>query len=352
MNESTFIQMIREHPDDDGPRLVFADWLEEQGEADRAEFIRVQIELSNLPQDDPRRSELEDRQEVLQLSHRRSWIGRFEGNVAHVIFRRGLPESVQCSAATFLQIFQTLLERWPIRELHLVEAGPHASGLAACPGITSIRSLALDGSSLTINWFNAFLASEFLDNLQSLDLTRTGMDAERLEAVVGCSRLRNLRALSLANTYLHGGSFRGLTGRLPRLETLDLSHNRISIFGSPGIEDCPLLSTLRRLILRNNDIGASEVRLLVNSPYLRELTNLVLSDNHIDDGGATAIASTSNLIGIEFLDLSSNQIAAGALALAQSSHLGRLKQLDLRRNRIGRGEARILERRYGKRVLL
>lgn len=32
-------------PDDDIPRLVFADWLEENGEADRAEFIRVQCEI-------------------------------------------------------------------------------------------------------------------------------------------------------------------------------------------------------------------------------------------------------------------------------------------------------------------
>ena len=32
-------------PDDDLPRLVFADWLEENGEADHAEFIRVQCEI-------------------------------------------------------------------------------------------------------------------------------------------------------------------------------------------------------------------------------------------------------------------------------------------------------------------
>ena len=31
-----------EHGNASGPRLVFADWLEEQGEGDRAEFIRLQ----------------------------------------------------------------------------------------------------------------------------------------------------------------------------------------------------------------------------------------------------------------------------------------------------------------------
>src|ERR687898_691134 len=32
-------------PADDAPRLVFADWLDEHGEPDRAEFIRLQCEI-------------------------------------------------------------------------------------------------------------------------------------------------------------------------------------------------------------------------------------------------------------------------------------------------------------------
>jgi uncharacterized protein (TIGR02996 family) len=39
---------VLEHPDEDGPRLVFADWLEDQGDLDRAEFVRVQCELARL----------------------------------------------------------------------------------------------------------------------------------------------------------------------------------------------------------------------------------------------------------------------------------------------------------------
>jgi len=34
------------YPDSDSPRLIFADWLEEHGEEERAEFIRVQCELA------------------------------------------------------------------------------------------------------------------------------------------------------------------------------------------------------------------------------------------------------------------------------------------------------------------
>lgn len=44
-DHAPFIRTIHNNPDDDGPRLVYADWLEEQGECDRAELIRVQCEL-------------------------------------------------------------------------------------------------------------------------------------------------------------------------------------------------------------------------------------------------------------------------------------------------------------------
>jgi uncharacterized protein (TIGR02996 family) len=44
-----FLQDIIEHPEDDAPRLIYADWLEEHGDSDRAEFIRVQCELAAPP---------------------------------------------------------------------------------------------------------------------------------------------------------------------------------------------------------------------------------------------------------------------------------------------------------------
>lgn len=39
----SFLRAICAAPDDDTPRLIFADWLEEHGEPERAAFIRDQI---------------------------------------------------------------------------------------------------------------------------------------------------------------------------------------------------------------------------------------------------------------------------------------------------------------------
>ena len=46
--DQDFLSVIIDHPNDDGSRLVYADWLEEHGDPARAEFIRLQLRLAEL----------------------------------------------------------------------------------------------------------------------------------------------------------------------------------------------------------------------------------------------------------------------------------------------------------------
>jgi uncharacterized protein (TIGR02996 family) len=48
--ERGFLDAVLADPSDDFVRLVYADWLEENDQAERAEFIRVQIELARCSQ--------------------------------------------------------------------------------------------------------------------------------------------------------------------------------------------------------------------------------------------------------------------------------------------------------------
>jgi uncharacterized protein (TIGR02996 family) len=48
------LRAILERPDDDNVRMVYADWLDDHGEAERAEFIRLQITLAGLDESAPR----------------------------------------------------------------------------------------------------------------------------------------------------------------------------------------------------------------------------------------------------------------------------------------------------------
>lgn len=44
--QEAFLQDIIENPADDFPRMAFADWLQDHGQEERAEFIRMQMELA------------------------------------------------------------------------------------------------------------------------------------------------------------------------------------------------------------------------------------------------------------------------------------------------------------------
>jgi type IV pilus assembly protein PilB len=87
--DDAFLQEIVEHPDEDRPRLVYADWLEEHGDPDRADFIRVQCLLAKLPEEDPTRPELEAHEQRLLEAHADAWLGPLRHVATRWAFRRG-----------------------------------------------------------------------------------------------------------------------------------------------------------------------------------------------------------------------------------------------------------------------
>jgi uncharacterized protein (TIGR02996 family) len=46
--KAALLSAIRDSPEDDMPRLAFADWLDEHEQPDRAEFIRAQVRAARL----------------------------------------------------------------------------------------------------------------------------------------------------------------------------------------------------------------------------------------------------------------------------------------------------------------
>ena len=105
-------------PADDLPRLLYADWCDDHGEPDRAEFIRVQCELARLPAADARWGPLVDRVgELLTPDNHARWRIPESGLVQH--FRRGFVESVYTNAGRFLQLGDELFRLAPVRELRL-----------------------------------------------------------------------------------------------------------------------------------------------------------------------------------------------------------------------------------------
>ena len=52
-DQDALLRAVRAHPDDDTPRLVYADWLDEHGDPRRAEFVRVQCRIARADDDRP-----------------------------------------------------------------------------------------------------------------------------------------------------------------------------------------------------------------------------------------------------------------------------------------------------------
>jgi len=105
------LKAVCDHPDDDTPRLVFADWLQEHGEDERAEFIRLQIQLHRRTYLPSEEEQLKRREAKLLWANR--WKGDFPG-AEQVRFSRGLVNHAHFfNAADFLNS----LGRAPLRSV-------------------------------------------------------------------------------------------------------------------------------------------------------------------------------------------------------------------------------------------
>ena len=71
--ELLFVQMVEQQPQIDDERLVYADWLEQTGQLERAEFLRIQIQLRTLSDSDPRTYALGERMHELSRTVDSRW---------------------------------------------------------------------------------------------------------------------------------------------------------------------------------------------------------------------------------------------------------------------------------------
>ena len=137
-----FLAAVATSPDDDLPRLVAADWLEESGDTERAEFIRLQCELANASDHD-RAEVLRRRERELLNSPTGAWLWAIEAcpgivdtefdamapalrsfsihNANRVKFRRGFPASVSCTAREWRDYGAGVVPRQPVHSLTLTQ---------------------------------------------------------------------------------------------------------------------------------------------------------------------------------------------------------------------------------------
>ena len=146
------IRSVLASPADDAPRLVYADWLEERGRVEDAEFIRVQIELARLGfggafhKDESGRlrhvpshvERLTERQlELWFAGHGKpelpaemaNWPMTVHATPSHnLLIRRGFVERFTLFTDVFLELAAALYKRQPVTQVRLVDRQPVSTG--------------------------------------------------------------------------------------------------------------------------------------------------------------------------------------------------------------------------------
>jgi uncharacterized protein (TIGR02996 family) len=118
LHPDPFVRTIVEKPLDDGPRLVYADWLEEHGDP-RGEFIRVQCKLAKIEEAGFRRPAgydylLEREDALFTPANKRDW-SRPLGEEFKIEFARGFVSGISCTWSNFLAGRHVILGLHPIR---------------------------------------------------------------------------------------------------------------------------------------------------------------------------------------------------------------------------------------------
>src|SRR5262245_49711218 len=93
---------VCESPDDDAPRLVFADWLEEHGQEAWAALIRAQVGAARLPRWDPEHIRLQRVAHSVYTGAMHKEAGRGIPEEIGWSFERGFPGVVRERVETFL----------------------------------------------------------------------------------------------------------------------------------------------------------------------------------------------------------------------------------------------------------
>lgn len=129
--DDALMRSIRAAPDDDAPRLIYADWLDEHDQPERAEFVRVQCELSREYPDEVagkrgdhllrsaggRYCLLRERERGLAEHHSKDWwpdVG--------VIAKRGFVVHLSCNFDVWLRIGDEIDKQETICEVQLLGA--------------------------------------------------------------------------------------------------------------------------------------------------------------------------------------------------------------------------------------
>ena len=383
-DREAFVAAIAANPHDDLPRLVFADWLDEHGDPERAEFIRTQIRWHHTDADE--RKQLDQRAGELFREHWMRWFGPLLSALEpefpsalwsdvqyakHPAAEIGIPNypptmfmyprKVPAVGFTVRRGFVTGLgvdvgQWWekasladafqyePVCDLSCA-GGLHSPNWMKFtdPCLRRIESLKVNQQwawNISAPESTAFLEDPHLAGVRRLELWANAPDnqlamgnlpAAWLERFVRSSLAYRLNALTVCRVHADGIRPLCRPGRL-RLERLNLTGGLTpETAGRMGASE--LAGTIRELRWQSAEPGDAAVAALTRDDW-RKLTRLDLGHNSLTAAVLPALASAAFTPRLKKLDLSHNPLfdgtdLSGLQRLSDALDPERLEHLDL-----------------------
>ncbi len=381
------LQRCREAPADDMPRLVLADWLDENGESDRATFVRVQIALSHPTADAVQQQEWKSLEQSLLRAHADEWFGDLQSILSRLRYSNestgGLNPFAWDGSKTFLRgfiHFQMFSQSWLLdpdlrnwlrspagdwlEQVNLSRLTPEAFEQCTIPPEYSGKiKLNLSGQPGTYcdlqtsarlsspvefsvqDWQRFFRSSNFL-SVRSLT-TDGGLTFLNQ---LGQADVRRLVSLKIRNSESSEAAARILT-TIPFESLSSLDFGPVSETALRAVVACPYLRNLTEWNLTGSPIGDAGMVALCESSLAESLSEVSFQNTAIGDVGIQALVRSPLFAKMNSarLNLMMNRIGdIGVQALAESEQLLRYRELVLRENRCGDvGVAALADSEFG-----
>ncbi|MCI0702163.1 MAG: TIGR02996 domain-containing protein [Planctomycetia bacterium] len=357
------LRAIIRHPEDDTPRLIYADWLQENGRSEEAEFIRVECRLATTTPDDPDYPALLDREEELRL-----WLSTHVPG-PELTLAGGL------SLAGGSEWWKRTLRGFP---RFMTFEGYHRPGTRAMRALASALEKAFDVlptrwlgvNGISVTQLATLVKQPVLERLSQLSIHAfTNEPDEVVRLLANCSHLKNLRGLSLGVSLSDAGCEALASAPWGELEWFYLNCPEITPAGLRALASTDWFRNLRELTLANTlldetfqelcrlpafpnlhtlELGRNQFPESIWQTFARSrsfpaLTRLNLSWGNMSEGRLTALASANGFT-LRALDLTGCAIGSrGSIsALTTAPWAGSLRMLDLSYNMLNASEVKAI----------
>jgi uncharacterized protein (TIGR02996 family) len=363
---------IFQGPEDDTARLVFADFLEENGEPDRALLIRLQCELAREKARSPRARELEKQLRPLIARLRAEVVeplpegvnAEFHRGFLHLdtdlytfrevgslparftsLFQDGWIEVVRMTgyyfdvlhedhATLFGLVGELDFSAHPMLENALLSVAARYADMRATGRLCRVKVAKRDRKT-----FTQYLAAQEGQTVADADHPREaerahhGLTPQSLDILIKAGRLRTARRLFLEGSLGDRGADQLTAANLAGVEGLYLMRFGLSESGLAALANAATLANLHEFGLAGSPLPVGHVAAIAAGSALGNLRVLELSESGLTDQAALELARAANLPHLTRLSLAGNQLTTTSIgAILRSPNFPALALVDVSNN--------------------